>query len=147
MTNLSGQHLLNKGDGSSTMQTLFFTIPLWLQNEVKDVKVYVNARNDGKRIDWENCSLYFLLETKKLGDVGVLLNANERNLSLTFRNNREDFAEKMLPLVETAREKLEEIGYRVGSVQFTTFAEKQEETPAVNTKRATFTEKGYDFTI
>ncbi|MGX1901490.1 metal-dependent peptidase, partial [Thermolongibacillus altinsuensis] len=147
LNNLTGQQLLNKFDAGANVQSFFFTLPLLLQNEVRSIKVYVNSRKDGERIDWENCSLYFLLETKKLGDVGVLLNANERNLSLTFRNNREDFAEKMLPLVETAREKLEEIGYRVGSVQFTTFAEKQEETPAVNTKRATFTEKGYDFTI
>lgn len=129
------------------MQTLFFAIPLLLQKEVKDVKVYVNARNDGQRIDWENCSLYFLLETNKLGDIGVLLSANARTLSLTFRNNREDFAEKMRPLVDAAKEKLEEIGYRIGNVQFTTFAEKQKETAATAQKRATWTEKGYDFTI
>lgn len=147
VTHLTGQQLLNKGDQGSAMQTLFFAIPLLLQKEVKDVKVYVNARNDGKRIDWENCSLYFLLETNKLGDIGVLLSANERTLSLTFRNNREDFAEKMRPLVDTAKEKLEEIGYRVGNVQFTTFAEKQKETVATTQKRATWTEKGYDFTI
>lgn len=146
-TNLTGQQLLNKGDQGSAMQTLFFTLPLLLQKEVKDVKVYVNARNDGKRIDWENCSLYFLLETNKLGDVGVLLSANERTLSVTFRNNREDFAEKMRPLVEAATEKLEAIGYRVGNVQFTTFAEPEKTATKPEQKRATWTEKGYDFTI
>lgn len=146
-TNLTGQQLLNKGDQGSAMQTLFFTLPLLLQKEVKDVKVYVNARNDGKRIDWENCSLYFLLETNKLGDVGVLLSANERTLSVTFRNNREDFAEKMRPLVEVATEKLEAIGYRVGNVQFTTFAEPEKTATKPEQKRATWTEKGYDFTI
>nr|WP_290907383.1 hypothetical protein [Anoxybacillus sp.] len=146
-THLTGQQLLNKGDQGSAMQTLFFTLPLLLQKEVKDVKVYVNARNDGKRIDWENCSLYFLLETNKLGDVGVLLSANERTLSVTFRNNREGFAEKMRPLVEAATEKLEAIGYRIGNVQFTTFAEPEKTAAKPEEKRATWTEKGYDFTI
>ncbi|SFA51928.1 hypothetical protein SAMN05216169_103026 [Anoxybacillus pushchinoensis] len=146
LTHMTGQQLLNKNDQGSAMQTLFFTIPLLLQKEVKDVKVYVNARNDGKRVDWENCSLYFLLETKKLGDVGVLLSANERTLSVTFRNDREDFAERMRPLVETATKRLEEIGYRVGNVQFTTFATKEEK-QTNEPKRATWTEKGYDFTI
>ncbi|EMI09513.1 hypothetical protein [Anoxybacillus gonensis] len=145
LTNMTGQQLLNKNDQGSAMQTLFFTIPLLLQKEVKDVKVYVNARNDGKRVDWENCSLYFLLETKKLGDVGVLLSANERTISVTFRNDREDFAERMRPLVETATKRLEDIGYRVGHVQFTTFEKKEEKTN--EPKRATWTEKGYDFTI
>ncbi len=145
LTNMTGQQLLNKNDQGSAMQTLFFTIPLLLQKEVKDVKVYVNARNDGKRVDWENCSLYFLLETKKLGDVGVLLSANERTISVTFRNDREDFAERMRPLIETATERLEEIGYRIGNVQFTTFAKIEEKQN--DPKRATWTEKGYDFTI
>lgn len=145
LTHMTGQQLLNKNDQGSAMQTLFFTIPLLLQKEVKDVKVYVNARNDGKRVDWENCSLYFLLETKKLGDVGVLLSANERTISVTFRNDREDFAERMRPLVETATKRLEEIGYRVGNVQFTTFAKHEEKSN--EPKRATWTEKGYDFTI
>ncbi|MGG3998904.1 metal-dependent peptidase [Anoxybacillus kestanbolensis] len=145
LTNMTGQQLLNKNDQGNAMQTLFFTIPLLLQKEVKDVKVYVNARNDGKRVDWENCSLYFLLETKKLGDVGVLLSANERTISVTFRNDREDFAERMRPLVETATKRLEEIGYRVGNVQFTTFAKHEEKSN--EPKRATWTEKGYDFTI
>ncbi|NNU91030.1 metal-dependent peptidase [Anoxybacillus sp. CHMUD] len=145
LTHMTGQQLLNKNDQGSAMQTLFFTIPLLLQKEVKDVKVYVNARNDGKRVDWENCSLYFLLETKKIGDVGVLLSANERTLSVTFRNDREDFAERMRPLVETATKRLEEIGYRVGNVQFTTFAKHEEKSN--EPKRATWTEKGYDFTI
>ncbi|WP_241737853.1 metal-dependent peptidase [Anoxybacillus flavithermus] len=146
LTHMTGQQLLNKNDQGSAMQTLFFTIPLLLQKKVKDVKVYVNARNDGKRVDWENCSLYFLLETKKLGDVGGLLSANERTLSVTFRNDREDFAERMRPLVETATKRLEEIGYRVGNVQFTTFATKEEK-QTNEPKRATWTEKGYDFTI
>ena len=145
LTHMTGQQLLNKNDQGNAMQTLFFTIPLLLQKEVKDVKVYVNARNDGKRVDWENCSLYFLLETKKLGDVGVLLGANERTISVTFRNDREDFAERMRPLVETATKRLEEIGYRVGNVQFTTFAKHEEKSN--EPKRATWTEKGYDFTI
>ncbi|MED0658208.1 metal-dependent peptidase, partial [Anoxybacillus ayderensis] len=145
LTNMTGQQLLNKNDQGSAMQTLFFTIPLLLQKEVKDVKVYVNARNDGKRVDWENCSLYFLLETKKLGDVGVLLSANERTISVTFRNDRKDFAERMRPLVETATKRLEDIGYRVGHVQFTAFEKKEEKTN--EPKRATWTEKGYDFTI
>ena len=145
LTHMTGQQLLNKNDQGSAMQTLFFTIPLLLQKEVRDVKVYVNARNDGKRVDWENCSLYFLLETKKLGDVGVLLSANERTISVTFRNDREDFAERMRPLVETATKRLEEIGYRVGNVQFTTFAKHEEKSN--EPKRATWTEKGYDFTI
>ncbi|QNU23334.1 hypothetical protein [Geobacillus zalihae] len=64
LTNLTGQQLLNKWDGMMGWQSFFFTLPLLWQHEVRNVNVYVNARQDGERIDWENCQLYFLLETK-----------------------------------------------------------------------------------
>lgn len=144
---VTGQQLLNKWDGASAMQTLFFTIPILFHQEVKDVKIHVNARNDGKRMDWENCSLYFLLETRKLGDIGILLSANERNLSITFRNDHQDFSEKVSPFLETVKQNMEEIGYHIQSIQFTTWNEAKEEKQTMKAKRATFTEEGYDFII
>jgi hypothetical protein len=152
LNNLTGQQLLNKFDTGANAQSFFFTLPLLLQNEVQSVKVYVNSRKDGERIDWENCSLYFLLETKKLGDIGILLNANERNLSITFRNDKADFAQKVQPLVDVAKERLEEIGYRVTGVNVTKLtieAVQTQETAMMSRTKpyATFTEKGYDFTI
>jgi hypothetical protein len=152
LNNLTGQQLLNKFDAGANVQSFFFTLPLLLQNEVRSIKVYVNSRKDGERIDWENCSLYFLLETKKLGDIGILLNANERNLSITFRNDKEDFAEKIQPLMDVAKERLQEIGYRVTGVNVTKLTKEnmqmEESKPISQTPSyATFTEKGYDFTI
>ncbi len=151
LNNLTGQQLLNKFDPAANMQSLFFTLPMLLQNEVKNVKVYVNSRKDGERIDWENCSLYFLLETKKLGDIGILLNANDRNLSVTFRNDKTDFAQKVQPLMDAAKERLEEIGYRLTGINVTKLTNEKAQantlTEASAKSYATFTEKGYDFTI
>jgi hypothetical protein len=152
LNNLTGQQLLNKFDAGTNVQSFFFTLPLLLQNEVRSIKVYVNSRKDGERIDWENCSLYFLLETKKLGDIGILLNANERNLSITFRNDKEDFAEKIQPLIDVAKERLEEIGYHVTGVNVTKLTKeniqlKESKPISQPPSYATFTEKGYDFTI
>ncbi|WP_183363822.1 hypothetical protein [Saccharococcus caldoxylosilyticus] len=152
LNNLTGQQLLNKFDAGANVQSFFFTLPLLLQNEVRSIKVYVNSRKDGERIDWENCSLYFLLETKKLGDIGILLNANERNLSITFRNDNADFAEKLQPLMDVAKERLEEIGYHVAGVNVTKLTKenmpmKESQPISQPPSYATFTEKGYDFTI
>ncbi|GAB6006780.1 hypothetical protein JCM12214_26800 [Geobacillus vulcani] len=152
LTNLTGQQLLNRWDAGAGMQSLFFSLPLLWRNEVRNVNVYVNARQDGERIDWENCRLYFLLETKKLGDLGILLQANERSLSITLRNDRDDFAEKAAPFIDMAKERLEEIGYRVTSVNVTKLTnetKRQEEEKRAPSARssAAFTERGYDFTI
>lgn len=153
LTNLTGQQLLNKWDGTAGWQSVFFTLPLLWQNEVQNVNVYVNARQHGERIDWENCQLYFLLETRKLGDLGILLHANERNLSITLRNDRDDFAEKVKPFIDIAKEKLEEIGYRVTAVnvaKLTNDAHQKDEppspVPSAHPYRR-FAERGYDWTI
>ncbi|MES0856272.1 hypothetical protein ABS784_08560 [Geobacillus sp. G4] len=152
LANLTGQQLLNRWDAGVGMQSLFFSLPLRWQNEVRNVNVYVNARQDGERIDWENCQLYFLLETKKLGDLGILLQANERSLSVTFRNDRDDFAEKAAPFIDMAKKRLEEIGYHVKMVNITKLTnetKRQEEEKRVPSVRlyGPFTERGYDFTI
>jgi hypothetical protein len=153
LTNLTGQQLLNKWDGTAGWQSFFFTLPLLWQNEVQNVNVYVNARQHGEQIDWENCQLYFLLETRKLGDLGILLHANERNLSITLRNDRDDFAEKAKPFIDMAKERLEEIGYRVTAVNVTKLTNevqrKDEQPSPVPTARPyrRFAERGYDWTI
>ncbi|KZM58470.1 hypothetical protein A3Q36_02665 [Geobacillus stearothermophilus] len=152
LTNLTGQQLLNKWDGMMGWQSFFFTLPLLWQHEVRNVNVYVNARQDGERIDWENCQLYFLLETKKLGDLGILLQANERNLSITLRNDRDDFAQKAAPFIEMAKKRLEEIGYHVKAInvdKLTNETKREEEEKRAPSIRpyGSFTERGYDFTI
>ncbi|MGG2971716.1 hypothetical protein [Geobacillus stearothermophilus] len=152
LTNLTGQQLLNKWDGMMGWQSFFFTLPLLWQHEVRNVNVYVNARQDGERIDWENCQLYFLLETKKWGDLGILLQANERNLSITLRNDRDDFADKASPFIDVVKKRLEEIGYRITAVnvdKLTNETKREEEEKRVPSVRlyGPFTERGYDFTI
>ena len=81
VNNITGQQLLNKQD-SSGMQNLFFQLPYLMEKQVENIKIYVNSRKDGEKVDWENCSIYFVLETKKLGDIGVHLSSSEKNVSL-----------------------------------------------------------------
>ncbi|OXT16870.1 hypothetical protein B9K06_12840 [Bacillus sp. OG2] len=149
--NLTGQQLLSKSDPSG-LQTMMLTIPYLLQDKAEDVKVFIQSKNNEQQIDWENCSLYFLLETKKLGDVGILLSAVDRTLSLTIKNDSPKFKEKIEPLAVMAQDKLKEIGYNVGKIQFTPFtaadsAMGEKEAAPAKTKTPGFSERGYDFTI
>ncbi|MFJ8257666.1 hypothetical protein ACIQ4Z_10390 [Peribacillus asahii] len=154
VNNITGQQLLNKQD-SSGVQNLFFQLPYMIEKQVENIKIYVNSRKDGEKVDWENCSIYFVLETKRLGDIGVLLSSSEKNVSLTFRSNKERLTEKVANLTEVTQERFREIGYQLNmmdvkplneptasmsSVEEERFTEKTQLTP-------TFTEKGYDFSI
>lgn len=148
LTNLTGQQLLNKQD-SSGMQNLFFELPILLNKQPENVKVYINSRKNSEKIDWENCSLYFVLETKKLGQMGILLSAQNRNLTVTFKSNKELLQEKVETLTEVSKERLKEIGYHLSSIQVRKDFKNQEEIKPtkLQTVLPTFTEKGYDFTI
>jgi hypothetical protein len=151
LANLTGQQLLNKQD-SSGIQNIFMQLPILLSKQVENVKVFINSQKKGEKIDWENCSLYFVLETKKLGDVGILVNANNRTLSITLKNDREQFAEKMEQFTEVSIERLKEVGYHVGSIQFKPFTQRENEKKnsgetLKEASQPTFTKKGYDYTI
>ncbi|WP_400243417.1 hypothetical protein AB3U99_19820 [Niallia sp. JL1B1071] len=119
LNNISGQQLLNKQDSASQLQSMFFNLPMLLGEKNENIQVFINSKSKGEQVDWENCNLYFLLETKKLGDVGILLNATDRNLSITVKNDTADFETKMSPLSKIAVDRLQEIGYQVQNIQFT----------------------------
>ena len=118
LTNLTGQQLLSKSDASGTLQSMFFNLPLMLGGKPENLQVFINSKNEGQQVEWENCNIYFLLETKKLGDVGILLNSTDRNLSITIKNDLPGFKEKIEPLASFTKEKLKEVGYNVASINF-----------------------------
>lgn len=152
LANITGQQLLSKSDNNN-LQSMFFNLPFLLQDEVTNLQVFVNSRSEGQQVDWENCNLYFLIETKKLGEVGILVTATDRNLSLTIKNDQPLFKERMKPLVETCKDKLKEVGYNIANINFTTLnrastTSQQSKQQEEQTKpRPTFTEKGFDFKI
>jgi hypothetical protein len=117
LSNITGQQLLSKSD-TGNIQSMFFNIPLILGKQVENIRVYINSKKDGQKIDWENCSLYFLIETKKMGETGVLLNSTDRNLSITLKNDRPDFKSKLEPLVNKYKIKLQDIGYNISSITY-----------------------------
>ena len=115
---INGQQLLNKSDPQQQMQSLFLNIPVQVGETVGNLKVHINGKKDGKKIDWENCTLAFYIETKKMGDTGIILSASERNLTVTVKNDHPQFKAQMEPLVNKYKERLKDVGYHVKSINF-----------------------------
>ncbi|OIJ16909.1 hypothetical protein BKP37_04425 [Anaerobacillus alkalilacustris] len=154
LANITGQQLLSKSDSNSNLQSMFFSLPFLLEDDVKNLQVFVNSRNEGQQVDWENCNLYFLIETRKLGEVGILVTSTDRNLSLTIKNDQPFFKERIEPLAELCKANLKDVGYNITSINFT----KLNATASSNIVQEkgrdeqenltpTFTEKGFDFKI
>nr|WP_295971839.1 hypothetical protein [uncultured Bacillus sp.] len=154
LAHLTGQQLLNKSDATG-MQQLFLQLPLLLNKKMENIKVYISSEKKGEKLDWENCSLYFVLETKKMGEVGIMVNVQNRQLNLTFKNDEELFREKMEPLTGETLERLQEIGFNTGAIQYGTLHTNEvpnKETQAIEEKEASINnsnslEKGFDFSV
>lgn len=157
LQNITGQQLLSKPEAGNQPQSMFMQLPLMLQNGLENVKLFVNSKNEGQKVDWENCSLYFLIETKKLGPTGIHITAVERNLSITIKNDQPQIRERLDSIVATCKENLAEIGYNIVGVSFAKFTEqkKEEQLPAVPNAAANTTQpsesspavKGFDLKI
>ncbi len=150
LNNVTGQQLLSRSDQQGNLQSMFFQLPLLLEEKVENLQVFVNSRNEGQQVDWENCSLYFLMETPKMGEIGIMVSATERQLSVTLKNDQLDFREKMEPLVERAVEKLAEVGYSIYGIKYahlTSETEKTEQETEKPRQQPVFNEKGFDFKI
>ncbi|MCM3443763.1 hypothetical protein [Metabacillus halosaccharovorans] len=150
LSNLTGQQLLSKNDATG-LQNLMFTLPLLLQDKLENVKVFVNSKNQNEKIDWENCSLFFLFETKKLGEVGIALTSADRTLSVKIKNDQEGFKEKMEPLAELAKQRLGDIGYKIGTIKFEPLNKSENSGTVTSIAQQShiskMTEKGYDYTV
>jgi hypothetical protein len=149
LMNMTGQQLLSKFDANHHMQTMFYQLPVLLHDQIETVHIYLNSRNDEGKLDWQNCSLYFLLDTEKYGKIGILLQALERNLTITIKTDNAQLAEALKSLTEMAKESLEAIGYNVKGIAFAKMNEQEEPKTVAETtqEKETNREKGYDWTV
>ena len=126
MDKITGQQLLSRSD-KGEIQTMFLSLPLPMGGSLKDVRFYINSKKEKEKMDWKNCSIFFLIETKKLGETGVLLQSSGRNLTVTVKNDRKDIEGKVKSLLSDFKENLMELGYEVGNITFTKLDNKGEE--------------------
>ncbi|WP_052144501.1 hypothetical protein [Halalkalibacter okhensis] len=150
LSNITGQQLLSRSDQQNNLQSLYFQLPMLLEDKVENLQVFVNSRNEGEQVDWENCSLYFLMETPKMGEIGIAVSAAKGHLSVTLKNDKGDFEQKMTPLVEMAVAKLSEIGYSINGINFSKLSKGEElikKEERETSQQPVFGEKGFDYKI
>lgn len=136
------QQTLNRLDGGQLHQ-LLFALPAKVQEIDTGIHVHIQNQEAGDVVDWENSVLYIRLETPRLGEIGVKLEAKDRNLRLTLEHDDATVERLARPLLGKIEQTLETIGYKSVTTQFKplTKAERVIEEP----KTAPTT--GYDFRI
>lgn len=146
---------MNKLETKQDTQTLFFHVPVEADGEIKDMKLFVNARKNGDALDWENSSLYFSVELKKFGETGIHLQSKDKMLSINVRNDNKEFENVMKPLVTALQKEFVDVGYKLGPVSFASLDNKTpkelikpgEVEKVTIQKKTAPPEKGFDFSI
>ncbi|USY55012.1 hypothetical protein NIZ91_20305 [Bacillus sp. 1780r2a1] len=148
LQHITGQQLLNKQDSSSAQQ-LYMQIPFTLKGEIGTMKVFVQSNKQHEKIDWENTSLYFLFETKQLGEIGVMLKAADRNLSISFETNSDVFVSNADTVVDELKDKITAIGYAITGVSYSELRKGSEEEVKAPIKKQIplLSMKGFDYSI
>lgn len=118
LENLTGQQLMNKLEIKSHKQQLLFNVPININNDVKHLKVHVNAKKDNQKIDWKNSRLYFVIHLDNLGDTGVLVDVNNGQVNVTIKNDDENLEQRMKPYVDESLKRLEEVGFTTSNIKF-----------------------------
>lgn len=136
------QQTLNRLDGGQ-LQQLILALPAKVQEIDTGIHVHIQNREAGDVVDWENSVLYIRLETPRLGEIGVKLEAIDRNLRLTLEHDDPTVEALARPLLGKIETTLEAIGYKSVTTQFRplTKSDKPE------TERPTLETTGYDFRI
>lgn len=136
------QQTLNRLDGGQLHQ-LLFALPAKVQEIDTGIHVHIQNREAGDVVDWENSVLYIRLETPRLGEIGVKLEAKDRNLRLTLEHDDSTVERLARPLLGKIEQTLETIGYKSVTTQFKplTKADRVIEEPTIAPTT------GYDFRI
>lgn len=116
---LTGQQLLNRPEPQNESQNMFFNIPLEGQNQ--EMKLFVKARKSSNRMDWENCSLYVLVDLKQYGETGIRVNVSSKQLSVTISNESAEIMDVLKPIAEDMIKELQEVGYLPSEVKYSPF--------------------------
>lgn len=125
LSQLTGQQLLNKPEPQNDTQSLFFNVPLNTGDQQSDMKLYVKARKNVDKMDWENCSMYFLVDLKQYGETGIRINANQRQLSVSISNASSSIMDVIEPFAKEILSELKEIGYNPGEIKFVPLREEK----------------------
>ncbi|WCN38151.1 DUF6240 domain-containing protein [Aneurinibacillus uraniidurans] len=126
LSNVTGQQLLSRQDPGVPMQSMYVQLPLPWEEGMKTVHVQINSRNNGEQMDWENCSLFFFLDTPKYGDTGIGVTVVDREMTIRVQNNYPNTEQVFAPYIPQLKNELQGLGYRVQAVSFGAFAPTEE---------------------
>lgn len=105
--------LKNKILDTREVQTLSLELPLKLSGAIRNVKVFIQSPQHRRKLDWENFNMFFVLSTEKMGELGIKVEALQKNLSVSILNDRAKRLEENCDFKSAFKSEVEELGFRL----------------------------------
>ena len=113
LMHLNGQQMMN--DSQSGKQPFhFFNMPFMDGEEIGHMKVYMKGHTNNQQIDWKNTEMYFGMQLKKHGPLGIKVKIQDQTIDLQILSDAKiDLKAAFEPVLEA----LAEQGYHKGEIR------------------------------
>lgn len=113
LQHIEGIQLRNKIVDSKEPQSVVLDLPVKLGGMIKNVKVFIKSPQKMLKLDWENFDMFFVLNTKKLGDLGIKVQAIQKNLSVSILNDNANSLGESGAFSDKFKEDVEVFGFNL----------------------------------
>ncbi len=113
LEHIEGNQLKNKIIESKQTQSVELEIPINLSGRIKNVKVFIKSPQKMLKLDWENFDMYFVLNSDKMGEMGIKVSAVQRKLSVKIINDKALKLASENNLDDNFKKELQDFGYRL----------------------------------
>lgn len=150
LMNLSGQQMMN--DSQPDKQPFhFFNMPFMDGEEVGNMKVYMKGHNNNQQMDWKNTEMYFGMQLKKHGPLGIKVKIQDQTVDLQILSDAKiDLKSAFEPVLDA----LADQGFKKGTVKIMGYNEdkgmhlRPMSTPVPMASTAEpLSQKGFDYKI
>lgn len=145
---ITGNQLLNKLEGKSSIQHMNLTIPYMQEDKIRSLDLYVNSKKENEKIDWKNSTLYFVIDLNKYGKTGIKISSTNKVININIKNDKPEFKTNTLDVFNSFLDELSDEGFLRGRVSFSKFNDDTKEAiDTVKTRGINLSKKGFDIRI
>jgi hypothetical protein len=106
----------NKGQ-DGIIEQFYSQIPIQLEQEKTEISIQWNGRKkENGKIDPDNCRILFFVELKKLGEIFVDLQFQNRNVKIVMLNDTHDLGTNVHSQISLLQDNLKKLNYQLTSL-------------------------------
>ncbi len=125
LAHINGQQMQLKMADKAPIQQFMLAVPMQLNGRMTEVKVYIKAKENDLKVDWQNFNMFFVLNTARFDDIGIKVSAVEKKVRIDILNDNIESKAVVMPLAKQLSSYVESIGYTVTGLNFSSLVNQR----------------------